>query len=85
MPRFILQKHATKPGYWHCADTEHNIDVTFRLHMFNETQRVDVLDGGKEKFLANPLKYATYLREMADWLHDNHYDIAMPPMKKSNK
>lgn len=84
MPRFILQKHATKPGYWHCADTEHGIDVTFRLHMFNETQQVTLSEEQPFNTLEAAMAHARYLREMADWLRANHYNIAMP-MKKSNK
>jgi hypothetical protein len=85
MPRFILQKHATKPGYWHCADTEHGIDVTFEQHKFNETQQVTLSDEQPFNTLEAAMVHARYLREMADWLRANHYNIAMPPMKKSNK
>lgn len=82
MPRFILQPHATKQGWWHCADTEHGIDVTFERHKFNETQQVTVENGTEFNTLSAAIAHARYLREMADWLRANHYNIAMPPMKK---
>lgn len=75
MERFILQKSATQENWWVCTDTEYNIVCRFENHRFNDTQEFTLLDGDTFGTKEEALAYATYLREMADWLRDNHYDI----------
>ena len=75
--RFILQRSAT-PGWWVATDKDHNIVVQFEHMHYNDTQKVTLLDGDTFKNEKEALKVATYLREMADWLRENHYEKLFP-------
>mgnify|MGYP002515843765 FL=1 len=75
--RFILQP-SRKPGFWVATDTEHGIVITFREHEFNDTQKVTLLGGDTFDSDEEAMKVATYLREIADWLAKEHYNVAMP-------
>ena len=75
--RFILQP-SQEQGFWVATDKDNGIVVKFREHQFNETQQVTLLNGDTFKSAEEAMKVATYLRELADWLHDNHYNKAMP-------
>ena len=77
MERFILQP-SQEQGYWVATDTEHGIVVKFKEHQFNETQQTTLLNGDTFKTAEEALAVATYMREIADWLRDNHYTKAMP-------
>ena len=77
MERFILQPSQEK-GFWVATDTEHGIVVKFKEHQFNETQQTTLLNGDTFKTAEEALAVATYMREIADWLRDNHYTKAMP-------
>lgn len=71
--RFILQP-SKEQGFWVATDTEHGIVVKFREHQFNETQQITLLDDVRgEDFMV----LARYMRELGDWMAQNHYDIAM--------
>lgn len=74
MERFILQKSATQENWWVCTDTEYNIVCRFENHRFNDTQDFTLLDGDTFGTKDEALAYATYVREMADWLREHHYD-----------
>ena len=74
MSRFILQESQNKADHWVCTDKLHNIVCVFENHKYNDTQKFTLLDGDTFKSDTEALKVATYLREMADWLRDNHYD-----------
>ena len=73
MERFILQNSA-EDGWWVCTDQEHNIVCRFKEHKFNDTQKFTLLDGDSFQTKEEALAHATYLREMADWLRENHYE-----------
>ena len=75
--RFILQP-SKEPGFWVATDTEHGIVVKFEEHRFNETQQTTLLNGDTFKTAEEALSYATYMREIADWIRAHHYDKAMP-------
>lgn len=72
MERFILQP-SQEPGFWVATDTVNGIVVKFKDHEFNETQEVTLLGDNRFKTAEEAMKYATYIRELADWLRDNHY------------
>lgn len=74
MARFILQPSDLQQGWWVCVDTEHNIVCRFAAHKFNDTQKITMLDGDTFATSKEALAYSTYLREMGDWLRENHYD-----------
>lgn len=68
MSRFILQQ-STQPGWWVCADTVNNIVCQFQEHKFNETQEFTFLN---EPEHPDALAIARLMREMGDWLGENH-------------
>lgn len=72
--RFVLQPSDRQPDWWVCTDTEHNIVCRFESHRFNDTQDYTLLDGDTFASTEEAIAHATYLREMADWLRENHYD-----------
>lgn len=74
MERFILQPSNRQQGWWVCTDTEHNIVCRFEEHKFNDSQEFTLLDGDKFATSEEAIAHATYLREMADWLRENHYN-----------
>ena len=73
MTKYILQPSTTK-GWWVVTDTEHGIVVKFQEHKFNDTQKTTLLNGDSFDTQAEALQQATYIRELADWLRENHYD-----------
>lgn len=79
--RFLLQP-SQKPGFWVATDTAHNIVITFQKHRFNDTQKITLLDGDTFASATEATRVATYLRELADWLRANHYEVAMPPINQ---
>lgn len=72
--RFLLQHSQAHPDGWVCTDKAHNIVCRFEEHKFNETQQFTLLDSDTFNSKAEALAYATYLREMGDWLKENHYE-----------
>lgn len=74
MGRYLLQKSQRQEGWLVCTDTAHNIVCRFQEHRFNDTQEFTLLDGDKFKTSGEALAYATYMREMGDWLAKNHYN-----------
>lgn len=73
MSRYLLQQSTTE-GWWTATDTENGIVVRFREGAFNDTQRVTFL----EDVVPDPQRIAVAMRELADWLAKEYYDIAMP-------
>lgn len=70
MERFILQT-STKPNQWVCTDQENGLVCKFEQGKFNDTQQFTMLDEGK----VPPAQLASILREMGDWLSENHYNL----------
>jgi transcriptional regulator with XRE-family HTH domain len=68
--RFILQQ-SQRQGFWTCTDKENQIVCTFENGKFNDTQSFSVLND--TKFSAG--KVATIMRELGDWLAQNHSHI----------
>lgn len=77
--RFVLQP-SQEPGFWVATDKDNGIVVKFREHQFNETQQITLLNGDTFKSAEEAMNVATYLRELSDWLRDNHYNKVMPPV-----
>ena len=77
--RFILQP-SRKPGFWVATDTDHGIVITFKEHDFNGSQKVTLLNGDTFGSVEEAAAVSTHLRELADWLSVEHYDIAMPSL-----
>ena len=77
MDRFIIQRSAT-PGWWVATDKENNIVVQFEHGKYNDTQKVTLLNGDTFTSEVEAMKVATYLRELADWLREEHYEKLFP-------
>lgn len=71
MERFILQKSEKQKDGFVCTDTVNGLVCQFTVHKFNDTQQFTFLEDVEQP---NPLAIARILREMSDWLRDNHYD-----------
>lgn len=72
MVRFILQKSEKKKEGFVCTDTVNGLVCQFISHRFNDTQKFTFLENIERP---DPLAIARILREMSDWLRENHYDI----------
>lgn len=68
--RFIIEQ-SEQPNKWVCTDTLNKIVVIFEHHKFNDTQKVTTLD---DFDTSKYMKLAQYMREMGDWLNENHKD-----------
>lgn len=75
--RFILQPSQDQ-GFWVATDTVNGIVIKFEHQKFNETQKTTLLNGETFKTAEEALAVATYMREIADWLRENHYTKIMP-------
>lgn len=71
MERFILQTSEQKSDAYVCTDTENGIVCVFDVHKFNDTQKFTFLEDVEHP---DALTIARLLREMADWLSENHYE-----------
>lgn len=77
--RFKLEKSKEQLNNWVLTDTENLVVIRFEEHMFNETQRVTVLDDSellKHSNCANEL--AHIMSEMGDYMFSHWYSVAMP-------
>ena len=69
--RYLLQQSKDK-GFWVATDKVNGIVVKFQECRFNDTQKVTMLE---EISNSNPLTIAGQMRELTDWLIENHKDI----------
>jgi hypothetical protein len=72
--RFNLQRSNRQQGWWVCTDKVHNIVCRFVEHKFNDTQDFTLLNGETFETVDEALAQVTYLREMTDWLVENHHN-----------
>ena len=76
--RFRIEKSQLKDGWWVLTDTVNLVVITFEEGKFNETQRITQLEGGDNYTSMNDvMAQIRVIREMSDWLAQNHYKIAM--------
>lgn len=71
MERFILQPSQEHENWWVLTDTENQIVVRFENKRFNQTQQVTMLEDVETP---NPLVIARMMREIGDYLAQNHRD-----------
>lgn len=71
MARYIIQKAKQVADGWVCTDTENGIVCRFEAHRFNKTSKMTFLEDVKQP---DALKIARLMREMGDWLSENHND-----------
>lgn len=74
MERYLLQKSTTMADGYVVTDTVSNIVVTFKEHQFNDTQHVTFLN---DEMNTDALQLARIMREIGQWLYENHRDILM--------
>lgn len=79
---YKLEKSREHPGCWILTDLQNGVVIRFEEHRFNETQHITLLEDSplsgynSAGEAANGL--ARILREMADYMADYWYSIAMP-------
>lgn len=69
--RFLLQPSQKKANCWVVTDTDNLVVITFETHRFHETQHITPLADKTP----DALDLASALRECADWLRAEHYDL----------
>ena len=70
--RFSLKASANL--MWTVSDAESGVSVEFREGLFNETQKVSVPDSMQG---SDAIKVASIMREIGDWMVQEHADIAL--------
>ena len=75
MDRFFLEKSANNENYWVLSDTINNIVIRFEQGLFNETQKVSLLNDNVVTE-HTPIDLARIMREMGDYIVKYHGDIA---------
>ena len=66
--RFLMQRSQKQKHGWVCTDVDYNVVVTFQEHRFNETKKVTFLEDAPTDYLER----ARVMREIGDWLSENH-------------
>lgn len=68
--RFVLRRSRKTKNGWVATDQDYNVVVTFIEHRFNDTKKVYFLEDEPTDYLER----ARVMREMGDWLSENHND-----------
>lgn len=68
--RFLLQRSQKQKDGWVCTDVDYQVVVTFTEHQFNDTKKVTFLEDAPTDYLER----ARVMREIGDWLSENHND-----------
>lgn len=71
--RFLLQVSELKENCFVCTDTENMIMCIYENHNFNDNQEFKTLEDFKIT-KSTPTDLAKLVREMSDWLRENHYE-----------
>jgi len=69
MDRFIVKP--SQSGKWELYDRDSEIVVVWEAGRFNDTQKITFLKGSS----SNPLQIARMMREIGDYLAENHREI----------
>ena len=69
--KYIIQKSST-PDWWVVTDTENLVVLEFKEHEYNETQRATMLEDSN----LTVLQLARVMREIGDWIAQNHMEKA---------
>lgn len=68
--RFIVQESNT-PEWYLITDKVNLVSLKFKIHDFNNSQQVIFLENSN----LNVIQAARIMREMADYMFANHYDL----------
>lgn len=77
--RYLLERSQENPDWWVLTDTENLIVCKFKEHLFNETQRITILE--ESKFTNNAKcadELAKIMSDMGDYIFSHWYSIAFP-------
>lgn len=69
--RFVLQPSKKMQDGWVATDTENGIVLRFENHKLEQTMRSPLLTDGREP---TAIELATAIRELLDWLKEEHKD-----------
>lgn len=67
------------------TDTDNAIVVKFRAHAYNTTQEVHVIDESDFAGVDGALRLATCLRELSEWLYQEHREILFPDKEQARR
>lgn len=70
--RFVLA--SGKDLMWTVTDNENGIAIDFREGLFNESQEVKLI---AEFTYGDTPKMARIMREIGDWMAENHVEVAL--------
>lgn len=68
MNKYVMQKSSTRPDRWVLTDTENKIVITFEDGLFNESQKVTLLEDSS----ATAEELAHIVGEMGEWATRHH-------------
>lgn len=68
MKKFIIQKSSIQPNGWVLTDTENKVVITFEDGLFNESQKVTLLEDSS----ATAEELAHIVGEMGNWVARHH-------------
>ena len=68
MKKFIIQKSSTQPNGWVLTDTENKIVITFEDGLFNESQKVTLLEDSP----VTTEELTHIVSEMRNWVARHH-------------
>lgn len=74
MERYILQKSKEQNNWYVATDTLAGIVVKFEKGKFNETQKATMLED-LNFHSDTPTRLATAMKELTEWLIENHSDV----------
>lgn len=72
MERFVISEIKERQGWWICEDKLYGISCEFENARFNETKKFLIQGGDCFETKEEALIISTLLREMGDWLYQNH-------------
>lgn len=67
---------------WTVSNAESGVSIEFREGLFNETQKVNVPDNMQD---SDVMKMASIMREIGDWMAENHAEVALCDDWKSRR
>ena len=74
MERYLLQKSAERENWLVVTDTIAGIVVKFEKGKLNDTQKATMLED-LNFHKGTPTKLATAMRDLTEWLINNHSDV----------
>lgn len=74
MERYLLQRSKEQNNWYVATDTLAGIVVKFEKGKFNETQKATMLED-LNFHSDTPTRLATAMKELAEWLIENHSDV----------